>query len=605
MVVSATDASGNVGGTSVTVIRDTIAPQVTIVSPIEGAIFGDSPVALTVSVSDATATSVSFGANAFALPAGGGVATGDVALTEGPNTIVVSVTDAAGNPASATVQAVLDLTAPLVTIDSPADGACFGPGESPIAVMATVDDLTATTVDSIPPGVSGSLPAGGGIAAGAIALVEGSNPLQVRATDATGRTGSASITVLLDTTPPEVSVLSPVDGAAVRGTIDFDASAMDVAPGTSIARVDFTVDGDLFTSITTPPFETALDTMTLSDGLHALEVGAVDGKANASMASVHVVVDNTPPALAISNPYDGALVGGTVAFEVAASDSASGLSAIEMLAGGVAPTGDASIAYAPAVSSDERVGSEDTTRWPDGPLTLGASVRDAAGNEASASVTITVDNTAPAKALLSPTDGSVVSGVLSILGHAQDPALDTLEILVDGVSVGASSLTPFSVAYDTRTRLDGAMTVTVIARDLVGNTSTCTATVTVDNVSVRLDPQTLNLKSKGKENSFTCFLEGASLALVLPTEAHALELRVPGGNAVPSTAGFAGDDSLSDPDDDGVPDLVLKFDRQKLIASIQAGIAGGMIQPDSNVTLSLVANGSFVMGTDVVRINSK
>jgi len=605
LAVTATDAAGHVGGTSVTVIRDTIAPGVTIVSPPENAIFGHSPVALTVDVSDATAASVSIGANTIALPAGGGTATGSVDLVEGANTIVVSATDAAGNPATATLHVVLDLTAPLVAIDSPAGGACFGPGDSPIAVMATVDDLTATTVDSTPSGVSASLAAGGGIATGAIALAEGQNTIQVRATDATGRVGTASISVVLDTIPPELAIDSPSDNSAVRGTIDFDASAMDVAPGSGVARVDFSVDGTLFASLTAAPYETTLDTTSLADGFHTLESLAVDAKNNSTSVSVSVRVDNTPPNVAIVDPSNGAYAAGTVALDVAGSDGGSGLASIQMLAGGVAPTGDGSIAYLVPLASNTRSGSEDTTRWPDGPLSFTALARDAAGNEAHASVTITVDNTLPAKSLVSPTDGSVVSGVVSILADAQDPNLDTLEILVDGVSRGISSSSPFGVSFDTRTRLDGAMSITVIARDLAGNTSTCTAAVTVDNVSIVIDPRTLNLKSKGKENSVTGYLEGTSLSLLLPTEAHAIEVRVPGGNPVPSTAGFSGDDALSDSDGDGVPNLVVKFDRQRLIASIQAGIAGGFIQPDSNVTLTLVSQGSFVIGTDTIRINNR
>jgi hypothetical protein len=125
----------------------------------------------------------------------------------------------------------------------------------------------------------------------------------------------------------------------------------------------------------------------------------------------------------------------------------------------------------------------------------------------------------------------------------------------------------------------------------------------VDNTSLRLDPQTLNLKSKGGANSVTAYLEGMSIPLLIPTEANSISLLVPGGNPVPATAGFAGDDFTSDLDQDGVPELVIKFDRQKLIQSIQAGIAAGAIQPNSVVTLTLVAGGGSVIGTDSMRIN--
>ena len=61
---------------------------------------------------------------------------------------------------------------------------------------------------------------------------------------------------------------------------------------------------------------------------------------------------------------------------------------------------------------------------------------------------------------------------------------------------------------------------------------------------------------------------------------------------------------IGDDDQDNVPDTVLKFDRQALIASIKAGIAANMIQPNSTVTAQLVADG-FVIGTAPIRIKGK
>lgn len=601
--VSATDEAGHSGGTSIIVTLDTVPPAIDFQSPAAGAVFGLSPVTLTLAVADATATSVSFGANSLALPAGGGMVSGPVDLVEGLNTITASAVDAAGNPTSASIDLVLDLSAPVVTIDSPADGACFGPGESPVAVVATVDDLTATSVASTPSGVSGSLPAGGGVVSGAVALVEGMNAISVSATDQTSTTGSGSVTVILDTTPPSVAVDSPSDLGLARGTIDFNASATDVAPGTGVAQVDFFVDGGLQSSLTAAPFETSFDTTTIADGSHAFSATAADGKGNAASAAVQVTVDNTAPDLAITSPADGLLVSGTIGFDALASDAVSGLVTIEMSANGLAPVpfDDSATFLAPQLST-LRSSLVDTTFFADGPLALSARTVDAAGNESTAAVTITVDNTAPVKALVAPADLSTVAGLLAISADAQDPNLDTLEILVDGVSLGSSTTSPFDVSFDTTSRLDGALLVSVIARDLAGNTSTCSASVTVDNIRFEIAPRVFNLNAKNSKAPVTAGLEGVNVALLLPTEAHAIELRVPGGNPVPSTAGFPGDDATFDTDGDGLPQLLIKFDRQLLSSSLRAGIAAGLIQPGGNVVVTLVAEGGYEIGRETMRV---
>jgi hypothetical protein len=592
--VSATDGINDPGGTSVTVIRDTTAPGIEVLSPADGAVVGTSPVTVTVQVTDLTATAVDVAGQQFNLPAGGGTVVASVALTEGANAIAITATDAAGHTTPATVDVTLDTTAPMVTIDAPANGACFGPGDSPIAVSATIDDLTATSVSSTPTGVSDNLPAGGGIAMGAVGLQEGYNTVTVTATDAAGTPGCDFVTVVLDTTPPDVDFISPENGDAVRGTIDIAVDATDPLPGSGIDRVEVFVDGTLHTTLTEAPFEMMLDTTALADGPHALRAVAHDGKGLDRDASVSITVDNTAPSVTILAPADGAVVGGTVPFQVLVEDATSGVAAATMRAAGVAPTGDASTTYATPVASDTLNGSEDTTRWPDGPLTLTAFAVDAAGNQSAiASVNVTLDNTKPDKTIVTPSAGDVVSGTITIEATANDPHLASIEIFVDGNLVGTATSSPYSVAFDTTTRLDGPMTIRVVATDTVGNSDPCDVVVTVDNISLELKPSLLNLKAKGGGSPITATLIGPNLAPLLPTENHTIELRVPGGNAVPAEQGWDGDDALQGNDDK----LKLRFSRSALSASVQAGLAGGAIPANATaVDITLVIDG-FAIGT--------
>lgn len=596
LTVNATDSGGNAAGSAVEVIRDTIAPSVAVPSPTEGEVLGSSPATVNVDVVDATGTSVDFLGVSGAVPAGGGSFSGDANLIEGPNAIVVSVTDQGGNASELTRNVVLDVTAPIVEITAPANGSTFGPGETSVWVSATVGDLTATTLSSAPPGVEGSLPAGGGTAAGTVALDEGSNTILVNATDASGKTGSHSVTVVLDTTGPEVSLAAPADGDAVRGVVDVVVVATDPLPGSGVARVDLELDGQPVGSLTSSPFETVLDTSGISDGPHSLKAVAFDGEGNFAPAVIQMTVDNTPPAISIADPADGSFVMGTIGFSVTASDAVSGLQSVTMLAGGGAPTGDDSVIFPLPVGSTTRFGSEDTTGQGDGPLLLSASAVDAAGNEALATVTVIADNTLPEKSLISPLDGSTVSGVMMIEAAATDANLASIEIRLDGNSLGSSSASPFQIDVDTKLFLDGEMLVESIVTDLAGNQSLCQATVTVDNLSVDLDPDTLNLRSKGGANSVTLTVEGVNAGLLAGALIdHEVVVLVPGGNAI--TASFQ---NLGDLDGDSIPDLTLKMDRQELIQSIQAGIAAELILPNSVVELAVLTQSNIVKKTYVI-----
>jgi hypothetical protein len=600
LAVSATDAAGNVAGTSIIVVRDTLSPLIEVTSPAEGAILGDSPASLAISVVDATATTVAFGANVAVLPAGGGLVVGDVALTEGANVVSVSASDAAGNSASVELHVVLDLSAPLITIDAPANGACFGPGDSPVAVVATIDDLTTTVVSSTPSGVSATVPAGGGIVLGSVALVEGFNTITLFASDHLGRTSSANVVVQLDTTAPEVSLDSPAAGSNVRGTIDLLASAQDVAPGSGIAQVDLSVDDVVVASPASEPYLADYDTTLLVDGIHEFGATAYDGQGNALSAGISARVDNTPPLVSIVAPPDGTYVSGTVGFDVAVSDGGSGLASVTLLADGAPPSVDASELYATPVYSDLRLGEIDTTLLADGPLALSASALDRAGNEQATAAIVIVDNTAPGKTIVSPLEGAVVSGIIPITVSATDPNLDTIEVFVGALLVGTSTSSPYTLSFDTRAELDGPLVISALVTDLAGNSSSCAVNVTVDNMlMVEITPRVLHLKSHGG-GKVKARLEGANVALLVPPGAHSVQLRVPGGNAVPAQPAY----QLGDADADGIPDLTLDFDRTALIASIRAGIAASVIPLDSKVLLTLAADGTAI-ATDLVRITGQ
>jgi hypothetical protein len=620
LAVSATDECDNTLGNSVTVYKDT-APPVVTVTPTEGTVVGTPSVNLTIDVSDQTQTDVTLdgGSIGTALVAGGLVygsadllvvqpvtlASGDIAYS-----FTVTATDAAGNSTTVVRTITLDNTAPTVTITQPATGDCFGASENPIAVYADVNDDSATTVTGDPFDTPVGLAAGGGTVMDTVTLSEGWNDIEVTATDAFGKVSTDTVSVLLDTLPPTLTVDSPGDGAYVRGTIDFDVDAVDVGDGTGVSQVELFVDGASVAVFSSGPFELDLDTTDaltgLADGTHTLRAEAVDGKGNLSSVEISIVVDNTAPTVTIDDPLAGAYIAGDISFTASAFDATSGLDVVTMLSGGSAPsiTDDSATLAAPVAGTTLYFTSVDAAPASDGSWLLSVTAVDAAGNESTASVNVTVDNTLPEKAILSPTAESDVSGTINVTVDVEEANLASVEIFVDGQSQGVSTTEPFTISYDTTQRLDGQLLISAVVTDLAGNVSeACVIDVTIDNISLVIHPETLNLKSKGKDRSVICKLEGVNLASLLPTELSGLTLCVDGGMPVPVTTGFSGDDALQDDDGDGIPELLIKFDRQALIAAVRAGRTNGSLTGDI-LLMTVKAGGmsQFVLGTDTARL---
>lgn len=254
ITVICTDAFGNVGFDSVSVIRDNNPPVVTIVSPLDGAITNQPSLPVNYSVTD------DYGSVSCDLVDGA-----PFALSEGPNTITVSCTDTAGNVGSDSVNVTRDSIPPSLTITAPLDGS------STTDPTATLNFLVsdATTVTCAPQDGD------------AIALSFGPNTISVTCTDAAGNTSTESVTVTrTSTVPPVVTITSPAPGAIVT-----DSS---VTLTYAAASQDGTVSCD-------PPSGSSVP---LAIGTNTLTVNCVDSFGNAASASVTVYRPDALPACA-------------------------------------------------------------------------------------------------------------------------------------------------------------------------------------------------------------------------------------------------------------------------------------------------------------------
>lgn len=181
---------------------------------------------------------------------------------------------------------VTDTTPPSVSITSPTGGATVA-GTIQVQGTAT-DNVGVTGIQFSVDGQVLSSPASSpfAISWNAGNYANGSHTLEVTATDAAGNVGTASVSVTVsntavkDTTPPTVSITSPVASAyiaAATNNVTISASASD---NVAVSQVSFYIDNILKCTDTTAPYSCVWNTKKTSVGAHTIKVTAWDGAGN-------------------------------------------------------------------------------------------------------------------------------------------------------------------------------------------------------------------------------------------------------------------------------------------------------------------------------------
>lgn len=132
-------------------------------------------------------------------------------LPEGSTTITLSVADKDGNAADqASVNCMIAVTAPTISLTSPADGLITNQAAVQIAGITSDDQLTSVTLtatvnghDQGPVTVDGQTGAFS-LTANPEHMQEGANVIKVKVVDATGLEAEITRNVVLDTIPPRI-----------------------------------------------------------------------------------------------------------------------------------------------------------------------------------------------------------------------------------------------------------------------------------------------------------------------------------------------------------------------------------------------------------------
>jgi hypothetical protein len=192
-------------------------------------------------------------------------------------------------------------------------------------------------------------------------------------------------------------------------------------------------------------------------------------------------IDTVAPTVSVSAPANNATLafGSTPTITATATDASSTVTKVEIYVDGALKTTLTTSPY--------------NYTWNSG-VTLGAHAIVAKaydtfnniGTSTTVNVTVT-DQTAPTTSVTAPSANSFVTGsTVNVTGTAADNVgVIGVQFKLDGVNIGAEDLTsPYSVTWNTTGATNGSHSLTSVARDAAGNTTTSTAvSVNVDNAA--------------------------------------------------------------------------------------------------------------------------
>jgi hypothetical protein len=191
-----------------------------------------------------------------------------IQLPDGSVTFSYYARDTQGNQEQARqLTFKVDTTAPLITITAPLEGSATGNAD--ITVTGRTEAGASVVINSSPATAQAT-----GDFTGSVTLHEGSNAIQVVATDLAGNKGQATLNVTLDTKPPVLTMTSPkmTQQVAVSGKTDPGAT---VTVGGS--KVNVAADGSFSIMYMFP-----------KEGLNVVDITSTDAAGNVAKTGIPV-----------------------------------------------------------------------------------------------------------------------------------------------------------------------------------------------------------------------------------------------------------------------------------------------------------------------------
>jgi hypothetical protein len=496
----AVDAAGNSATDSITVHAtldaDNTPPQVAITSPNDGELIfvGTSFTAIAEASDNVGVTHVVFRRNGvsvctvFESPY-----TCEIAVGNQPNVdyqISATAFDAAGNSATdaiiVTTYSDADTEPPVVIITWPADGQIIEKGSTFTVEAEATDNVGVTDVVFR---LNGQTKCVDSTAPYTCQMTIDNTPdaayeIVVTAFDAANNSASDSVTFFSssadgDTTPPNVAITHPADGASVPVSKDILVQA-DASDDVGVASVEFRLNGDLKCIDTTAPYSCQMSIGRRAGLTYYISAMAFDAAGNSAEHTISVISvepDTMPPTVLITSPADGAVIerGSTFIVEATATDNV-GVTNVVFRLNDETKCVDSTSPYTCQMTIDDT---------PDAAYQITAIAFDAANNSSSHTITVfsspEQDTTPPSVVITYPADGAFVQAGSNITVEASasdNIGVASVEFRLNGALQCTDTQAPYSCQMAIGASPGVQYTIMATAFDAAGNSASHSITVT-------------------------------------------------------------------------------------------------------------------------------
>ncbi|MDZ6860226.1 Ig-like domain-containing protein [Escherichia coli] len=441
------------------------------------------------------------------------------ALTDGSHTLTATVNDKAGNPASTTHNLAVDLTVPVLTINTIAgddiinatehgqalviSGSSTG-GEAGDVVTVTLNSKTYTTTLDASGNWSVGVPA-----ADVTALGSGPQTVTATVSDAAGNSDSETHTVTVNLTAPTISINTIATDDVINATekgADLQISGTSNQPaGTTIT---LTLNGQNYTATTDASgnWSTTVPASAvgaLGEASYTVTANVTDSAGNSNSASHNVQVNTALPGVTINPVASDDIIN---AAESGVAQTISG-QVTGAAAGDTVTVTLGGKTYTATVQGNLNwsvdVPAADIQAIGNGDLTVNASVTNGVGNTGSGSREIVIDANLPGLRVDTVAGDDVVNSIehgqaLVITGSSSGLAAGAaLTVVINNVTYGATVLADgtWSVgvpAADVSNWPAGTVNIIVSGTNTAETTTTITHPVTVDLAAVAISINTVS-----------------------------------------------------------------------------------------------------------------
>ncbi|MFX1250120.1 MAG: Ig-like domain-containing protein [Promethearchaeota archaeon] len=464
ITIVAHDIAENSNQDTIWVQRDTVDPTVSITSPANDTLTDQNTITVEWSGSDAESGIAYY--EVFVNDVSQGTTTGSnmsVSLSvDGYYNITVVAYDGAGNIDQDTIWVQRDMTAPSISITSPANNTLTNQNSITVDWSGSDAESGIAYYEVFVNGTSQGTTTG--LTMSVSLSADGYHNITVVAYDNAGNSNQDTIWVQRDMTDPTISITSPAnDTATNQASITVDWSGSDTGSGIDYYEVFL---NDVSQGTTT---DLTMSVSLSADGYYNITVVAHDTAGNSNQDTIWVQRDMTDPTISITLPANDTITDqGSIIVNWTASDAGSGIDYYEVFVNGTSQGTTTDLNWTVTLSAE-------------GYYNITVVAFDITGNSNRDLIWVIRDINDPTISITSPANDTATNqGSINVEWTGSDAGsrIDYYEVLVNGTSQGTTT----GLSMTVNLNADGYHNITVVAYDRAGRSNQDTIWVQRDTV---------------------------------------------------------------------------------------------------------------------------